>query len=227
MCYFIHKCMDCVKINESTDREKLQAQNIIISAEVEIIGDISVERGASVTGRSILMESCHVSANSVIENSTIGAGVKVKSSFIEDSCVGDECEIGPFAHIRAGSNLGVKCRVGNFVEIKNSLIGAHSKMAHLSYIGDAEIGDNCNIGCGVVFCNYNGETKSKCILGDNVFVGSNSNLIAPLTIGDNAYIAGGSTINECVSDGEFAIARARQTNKQNFDNPYLRRLKKK
>ncbi|MCQ2555910.1 MAG: bifunctional UDP-N-acetylglucosamine diphosphorylase/glucosamine-1-phosphate N-acetyltransferase GlmU, partial [Clostridia bacterium] len=106
--------------------------------------------------------------------------------------------------------------MGNFIEIKKSTLGRKSKMAHLAYMGDAVVGENCNIGCGVVFCNYNGKTKQKCILGNNVFVGSNANLIAPVNIGDNVYIAGGSTINEDIKTGEFSIARARQTTKTNF-----------
>ena len=119
------------------------------------------------------------------------------------------------------SVVGENNRVGNFVEIKNSKTQKDCKMAHLSYIGDAEMGENCNIGCGVVFCNYNGKIKQKSVLGNNVFVGSNVNLIAPVQLGDNSYIAAGSTIYQNVENGEFAIARARQTNKQNFKNPYV------
>ena len=113
--------------------------------------------------------------------------------------------------------------MGNFVEVKNAIVGDGSKMAHLAYIGDTEIGKNCNIGCGVVFCNYNGKIKQKSYLGDNVFVGSNANIIAPVTISDNAYIAAGSTINKDVGKGDLAIARVRQENKKNFKNPYLDR----
>ena len=127
------------------------------------------------------------------------------------------------ANIHDNAIVGENCRIGNFVEIKNSVIGANTKMAHLAYIGDAQIGKNCNISCGVIFCNYNGKSKQRSYDGDNVFVGSNANLIAPVVISDNAYIAAGSTINKDVENGDLAIARARQENKKNFKNPYIDR----
>ena len=129
--------------------------------------------------------------------------------------------MGPFATIKKDSIVGKNCRIGNFVEIKKSKIGDNTKIAHLTYVGDASIGCDCNIGCGVVFCNYDGHLKRNSIVGNKVFIGSNVNIIAPVNIGDEAYVAAGSTINKNVENNQFAIARSFQTNKENFKNPYL------
>lgn len=196
--------------------------NIIIDDTAIIGKDAKISDNVCILGKSVIGDGCEISPNSVIKDSYLGEGCIIVASHIEDSSLGKGCTVGPFAHIRANSKLGEKCRVGNFVEIKNSQIGNNSKMAHLAYIGDAIVGNNCNIGCGVVFCNYDGEKKQQSKLGDNVFVGSNANLVAPVSIADNAYIAAGSTINLDVGEGEFAIARERQTNKKNFKNPYIK-----
>ncbi len=196
--------------------------NIIIDDTAIIGKDVKISDNVCILGKSVIGDGCEISPNSVIKDSYLGEGCIIVASHIEDSSLGKGCTVGPFAHIRTNSKLGEKCRVGNFVEIKNSQIGNNSKMAHLAYIGDAIVGDNCNIGCGVVFCNYDGEKKQQSKLGDNVFVGSNANLVAPVSIADNAYIAAGSTINLDVGEGEFAIARERQTNKKNFKNPYIK-----
>ena len=196
--------------------------NIIIDDTATIGKDVKISDNVCILGKSVIGDGCEISPNSVIKDSYLGEGCIIVASHIEDSSLGKGCTVGPFAHIRANSKLGEKCRVGNFVEIKNSQIGNNSKMAHLAYVGDAIVGNNCNIGCGVVFCNYDGEKKQQSKLGDNVFVGSNANLVAPVSIADNAYIAAGSTINLDVGEGEFAIARERQTNKKNFKNPYIK-----
>lgn len=196
--------------------------NIIIDDTAIIGKDVKISDNVCILGKSVIGDGCEISSNSVIKDSYLGEGCIIVVSHIEDSSLGKGCTVGPFAHIRANSKLGEKCRVGNFVEIKNSQIGNNSKMAHLAYVGDAIVGNNCNIGCGVVFCNYDGEKKQQSKLGDNVFVGSNANLVAPVSIADNAYIAAGSTINLDVGEGEFAIARERQTNKKNFKNPYIK-----
>ena len=196
--------------------------NIIIDDTAIIGKDVKISDNVCILGKSVIGDRCEISPNSVIKDSYLGEGCIIVASHIENSSLGKGCTVGPFAHIRTNSKLGEKCRVGNFVEIKNSQIGNNSKMAHLAYVGDAIVGNNCNIGCGVVFCNYDGEKKQQSKLGDNVFVGSNANLVAPVSIADNAYIAAGSTINLDVGEGEFAIARERQTNKKNFKNPYIK-----
>ncbi len=161
----------------------------------------------------VLGDNVCVEENSYLTKAKIGDFSVVTSSFVENSSVGKNCTVGPFAHIRDNSAVGDGCRVGNFVEIKNSLIGNDCKMAHLAYIGDVTMGNNCNIGCGVVFCNFNGKIKQRSTLKDNVFVGSNVNIIAPLTIGNDVFIAAGSTLDKDVPDNNFVIARARQENK--------------
>ena len=140
-------------------------------------------------------------------NSIIKSGVEI----------GEDCEIGPFSHIREGCKIANGVTIGSFVEIKNTTVGKETKIPHLSYIGDSEIGENTNIGCGTITCNYDGFTKSKTIIGDNCFIGSNANLIAPVELGDNSFVAAGSTITEDVPADSLAIARERQINKEGWN----------
>ena len=138
-------------------------------------------------------------------------------TFIEGNIkIGENCSIGPFVHIRPGSKIGDKVKIGNFVEVKNSNIGEGTKLPHLQYIGDSDVGSNVNIGCGTVTCNYDGKNKFRTTIGNNVFVGCNTNLVAPVNVGDNVYIAAGSTINQDIPKDNLAIARARQVNKSNW-----------
>lgn len=215
--------MEFIIYNKDMLKAELLAKNIVVTDDCDVAEGTKIWSCACIKDKTVIGSGCEIGSNSVLQNAVIGNDVEIKSSFLEDCKIGDGCKIGPFAHIRNNTTIDKNCRVGNFVEIKNSQIGEDCKMAHLAYIGDAVIGANCNIGCGVIFCNYNGKIKQKSILGKNVFIGSNTNLIAPLTIGDNAYIAGGSTITQDINKDEFAIARSRQTNKTNFKNPYLDR----
>lgn len=147
----------------------------------------------------------------------IGKGSIIKiGTIIEDDCViGENCVIGPYAHIHSSSSIGDNCHIGNFVEIKKSIIGNNCNAKHLVYIGDCECGNNVNFGCGVVIANYNGKEKNVTKIKDNVFIGSNCNLIAPIEIGGNSFIAAGSTINKNVSDNEFVIERSEEIHKYN------------
>lgn len=212
--------MNYLQYNENITKEELLKYNIVISDTAKISAGVKLSFGVCILGDSIIEDNCEISGNTVIDNSTISRGVKILSSMVTDSRINEGSTVGPFANIRNETVIGKNCRIGNFVEIKKSVVGDQSKIAHLTYVGDAEIGNDCNIGCGVVFCNYNGEIKQKSHLGNGVFVGSNVNIIAPVTIGDNAYIAAGSTINKDIENDEFAIARERQINKKNFNNPY-------
>ena len=133
------------------------------------------------------------------------------SSRLYDSLIGAETRVGPFAYIRPNTVIGCGCRIGDFVELKNCVIGDGSKVSHLTYIGDAELGRDCNVGCGVVFANYDGKNKYKSIVGSRVFIGSNANIVAPVSIEDCAFIAAGSTITKEVPAHALAVARARQT----------------
>lgn len=205
--------------------EDLVKLNICIEPSVKIGKNVKIGYGCSLLENSVVEDNCEIGNNSLISNSLLSKGVKVLSSYIEDSSVGENTTVGPFATIKKGAEIGGGCRIGNFVEIKNSTIGDKTKVAHLTYIGDAELGYDCNVGCGVVFCNYNGLIKQRSVVGDRVFIGSNVNLVAPVKIGDCAYIAAGSTVNKNVEAKQFVIARSRQTHKNNFDNPYLKKNK--
>ena len=209
--------------NNNIKRKELLKLDICIGKDVVIGKNVKLCHGCCIMGNSVLEDDCEIGINSVITNSHIGKGVNVLSSFIEDSSIGEKTTVGPFATVKKNSKIGNVCRIGNFVEVKNSTIGVGSKVAHLSYVGDAELGNDCNVGCGVVFCNYNGQIKQKSIVGNKVFIGSNVNIVAPVKIEDFSYIAAGSTINKDVLKNQFAIARSFQTNKDNFNNPYLKR----
>ena len=160
-------------------------------------------------------ESAIIDNMSEITDSEIGANVEIMNSYIENSHVDENSKIGPFAHLRPNSRIGKNCRIGNFCEIKNSTIGDGTKVSHLAYVGDATIGKNCNIGCGVIFVNYNGKIKQQIEIGNNVFVGSNCNLIAPLKIEDNVYICAGTTVTQNLLENDFVIGREKETIKPN------------
>lgn len=187
-------------------------ENTYIDSDVEIGIDTVINPNVVLKGKTIIGENCVIGCNTVIEESIIGDNVEIKSSNIDKSKIGDNTTVGPYANLRPNSDLGKNVRIGDFVEIKNSKIGDNSKASHLTYIGDGQVGKDVNIGCGVVFVNYDGLNKNKTIVGDNVFVGCNTNLIAPLTINENSYIAAGSTITKDVETGSLGVARARQTN---------------
>ena len=159
----------------------------------------------------------------IFPNVVFGPGVEIADNVeirafcdIEDAVIGEGASIGPFARIRGGAELGPDVHLGNFVEVKKSKIGAGTKAGHLSYLGDAEIGTKTNIGAGTITCNYDGVNKDRTIIGDNVFIGSNASLVAPVSIGDGAYTASGSVITEDVPADALALGRARQENKPGY-----------
>ena len=158
------------------------------------------------------MIACPIPINRALKSNS----VKNETTFAHNSEIQDESQVGPFAHLRDGAVVGPKNRIGNFVEIKKSYTGYKTKASHLAYIGDAQIGDRVNFGCGAITVNYDGKNKYKTIIGDNVFIGCNANLIAPIEIHDDSFIAAGSTVNKNVPKGSLAIARAYQVNKENY-----------
>ena len=186
--------------------------NTYIEPEVVIGKDTIIYPGNVIEGKTVIGEDCILYPNSRINNSTIGNGVEIQSSVILDSKIGDETTVGPFAYVRPESNIGEHVRIGDFVEIKKSTIGNNTKVSHLTYIGDAEVGERCNFGCGTVVVNYDGKKKHKTIIGDDSFIGCNTNLVSPVEVKDNTYIAAGSTITKEVPEGSLAIARAKQQN---------------
>ena len=187
-----------------------------ISSEAIIGSDTIIKPGTIIEGKTVIGEDCVIGPNSHIVNTTIGDRTTIHSSVLIDSTVGNETAVGPFAHLRPESSLGDKVKIGNFVEVKKSSLGNNSKVSHLSYIGDAEVGRNVNIGCGTITVNYDGKNKFKTIIEDEVFVGCNSNLVAPVTLKEGSYVAAGSTITKEVPSEALAIARARQENKLNY-----------
>ncbi|ATP38611.1 bifunctional UDP-N-acetylglucosamine diphosphorylase/glucosamine-1-phosphate N-acetyltransferase GlmU [Solibacillus sp. R5-41] len=187
-----------------------------ISADAIIGSDSVILPGVIIEGKTVIGEDCHIGPNSHIVQSIIGNSTKIHSSVVLNSRVGDETSVGPFAHLRPDSSLGNHVKIGNFVEVKKSTLGDDTKVSHLSYIGDAEIGNNVNVGCGSITVNYDGKNKFKTIIEDDVFVGCNSNLVAPVKLGKGSFIAAGSTITKEVPGDALAIARARQENKQNY-----------
>lgn len=188
-----------------------------IGPDVEIGMDTIVEPGVRINGQTTIGENTVIGQYSEINNSRIGSGVDIKQSVINDSVVGDKTKVGPFAQLRPGSNLGTEVKVGNFVEVKKADLKDGAKVSHLSYIGDAEIGERTNIGCGSITVNYDGVNKFKTVVGKDTFIGCNTNLVAPVTVGDGVLIAAGSTITDNVPNDSLALARARQVTKEDYN----------
>ena len=168
--------------------------------------------GVILEGNTVIGENCIIGQNSRIVDSRIGTGTEIQSSVILESQIGNNTKVGPFAYIRPNSKLGNEVKVGDFVEVKNSSIGNGSKASHLSYIGDSDIGENVNIGCGVVFVNYDGKNKHRSIVKDGAFVGCNSNLVSPIVIEEGAYVAAGTTVTRDVPKGALCVGRAKDRN---------------
>lgn len=207
------------RINEAHMRNGvtiIDPENTYIESDVTIGQDTTIYPGSVITGHSVIGEDNIIGPYTEIKDCEIGNGTEIRQSVAHSSSIGNSVAIGPFAHIRPQSDISDEVRVGNFVEIKKSVFGKGSKASHLSYIGDAEVGVNVNIGCGTITVNYDGKKKHLTRIEDEVFVGCNSNLVAPVTIGKGAYIAAGSTITDDVPGNALSIARARQINKENY-----------
>lgn len=187
-----------------------------IEAGIKIGAETIIEPGVYLKGQTTIGEGCFISGQTQIIDSTIGDYVKVYSSVIEESTVRDHVDIGPFAHLRPQAEIHEHAHIGNFVEIKKAVVGEHTKVGHLTYVGDATLGKEINVGCGVVFVNYDGKHKHHTTVGDHAFIGSASNLVGPVTLGENAVVAAGSTITMNIPDNGMGIARARQENKEDF-----------
>jgi len=210
---------DRIKINEDHMKNgvtMIDPENTYICENVSIGTGTVIEPGCMIKENCVIGTDCVIGMHTQIENSTIGNGVKIMQSVIIDSVIQDESKIGPFAYLRPGSNIGKRVKVGDFVEIKNSNIGDKSSISHLTYVGDADVGRNVNLGCGVVFVNYDGQKKFRTVVEDNCFIGCNTNLVSPVTVKANSYTAAGSTITEDVPENSLGIARERQTNKERW-----------
>lgn len=190
--------------------------NVYIDEDVRIGEGTVIGPCVRLEGSTVIGKNCKIEQNSRIANATIGDDVSIDNSVILDSSVGSNTSVGPFAYIRPGSTIGETCKVGDFVEVKNASMGNGSKSAHLTYIGDADIGENVNLGCGVVFVNYDGKNKHRSTVGDGCFIGCNVNLVSPVDVGDGAYIAAGSTVTKDIPKDALSVGRARQKNIENW-----------
>lgn len=194
----------------------IDPDNTYIGPDVKVGQDTVIFPGTTLSGSTVIGSECQIGPNTEISNCEIGNNTVIRQSAAFDSKIGSEVNIGPFAHIRPESDIDDEVKIGNFVEIKKAVFGKGSKASHLSYIGDAEVGADVNIGCGSITVNYDGKNKFLTKIEDGVFIGCNSNLVAPVTVGKGAYVAAGSTITEDVPGEALALARARQVNKEDY-----------
>ncbi len=194
----------------------IDANQVYIGKDVVVEADAILYPGTTIEGKSIIKTGAHIGANSKIVNSIIESNVTVENSTILESKVEEGSTVGPYAYIRPNSSIGRNVKVGDFVEIKNSTIGDGTKISHLTYVGDADVGREVNFGCGTVTVNYDGVKKHRTTIKDHAFIGCNTNLVSPVTVEENAYTAAGSTITKDVPQDALGIARSRQENKINW-----------
>ena len=200
---------------------------IIIDPDCKIGSDTRILPNTLICGNVTIGENCTIGPNSHIENARIGDNVKFNNSQIRNAEILNDANIGPFVQIRPDSVIGNGVHLGNFVEVKNSVIGADTSVSHLTYVGDSDVGKNVNFGCGTVTVNFNGKTKNRTVIRDRAFIGCNTNLVAPVTVGKNSYTAAGSTITQDVPDNALAVARERQINKEGWvkkNQPYRKKV---
>ena len=189
-------------------------QNVYVSPGARVADDAVIYPGVTIEGECVIGSGAVIRSGSIVEDSVIGARTEVTSSVLTGAKVGEDCTVGPFAYLRKGADIANGCRIGDFVEVKNARIGERTKVAHLTYVGDCEIGKECNIGCGAVFVNYDGKHKNRTVVGDRCFIGSNCNIIAPVSIKDGCYVAAGTTVTDDLDEGDFAIGRVKQVVKR-------------
>lgn len=204
--------------------EFVSADGVVISPDVTIGEGTRILPGTILTGTASIGKNCVIGPNSLIDSCTVGDGTVLNAVQAYDSKIHENVKIGPFSHIRPGSEIMPGVKMGDFVEIKNSVIGKNTAVAHLTYVGDSDVGERVNFGCGTVTVNYDGKNKYRTVIGDDAFIGCNTNLVAPVKVGDRAYTAAGSTVTEDVPEGALCIARSRQTNKPGYaDKKYKRK----
>ena len=203
-------------------------ETCVIDTEVEVAAGTVIEPFVQLLGRTRVGKACMIRSYTVIENCAVGDNVLIRQSCIlTDSTVMNGAKIGPFAHLRPESEIGEDAHVGNFVETKKTKLGKGAKANHLTYLGDAEVGAGSNIGAGVITCNYDGVHKHRTYIGERSFVGSDSTLVAPVSLGDDAYVGAGSCITKDVPAGALAVGRSRQVTKEGWAEARRARLDKK
>lgn len=190
--------------------------NTYIDPRVSIAPTATILPGTIIRGRSVIGPGCEIGPNAMITDCEVGANTVVNQSQLNGSTIGSNVRIGPFAYVRPGCNVADGAKIGDFVELKNSNIGEKTSVAHLTYVGDSDVGAGVNFGCGTVTTNYDGDKKYRCTIGDRSFIGCNTNLIAPVTVGEGAYIAAGTTVTKEVPADSLAIGRADQVVKEGW-----------
>lgn len=203
--------------------EKTSTTFGVIEEDVVVAEDVKIYPNVYLLGKTKIGKGTIIYPNTTIENSEIGENCVIKSSFISDCVVKDNVVIGPFANLRNNAVIESECVIGNFVEVKNSVVGKATHAAHLAYIGDADIGEKCNIGCGAIFVNYNGIDKNRSVVEDNCFIGCNCNIVAPVHISKGSYICAGTTLTVDTQADDFVIGRCRETIKNKRAHCYLER----
>ncbi len=201
----------------------VEPSGVVIGPDVEIAPGAVIYPNCQLYGKTTIGAGAVIGPNTVLTDTSVGEGSAVNASQCADSVIGAQASIGPFSQLRPGSVIGDKVKIGDFVEVKNSNIGEGTSIAHLTYIGDSDVGRHCNFGCGVVVCNYDGEVKSRTTVGDFAFIGCNTNLVAPVKVGNRAYTAAATTVTKDVPDGALAVGRAKQ---QNLEGWAARKLAK-
>jgi len=188
----------------------IDSDSVYVDPTVTVGAGTVLLPGTILRGKTVIGSRCEIGPNAMVRDCAVGDNVVINASQCNESVIGNHAKVGPFAYIRPGCTIGADTKVGDFVEVKNSVIGDGTKISHLTYVGDSDVGKNVNLGCGTVTVNYDGAAKFRTVVGDNAFVGCNSNLIAPVQIGEGAYVAAGSTITDNVPSDGLAIARAPQ-----------------
>ncbi len=204
--------------NYQAKREQLLAAGVLMMDPAAVYVEDGVEVGAGtmllpgtiLRGGTVIGSGCTIGPQTMITGCTVADNCTVNASQCEESTLERDCQIGPYTHIRPHCVVGAGSKIGAFVQLKNCNLGAGTKMAHLTYVGDSDVGDNCNFGCGTVTCNYDGFHKHRTTIGSNVFVGCNTNFVPPVAVGDGAFIAAGTTVTEDVPEDAMAIGRSRQ-----------------
>lgn len=212
------------RVNEKLMRAgvtMVDPSTVFIDKRAQIGMDTVIGPGVTMEGKIRIGKGCRITSGTYLRDVQIGDGCVIDSSEITDSSIGSGTTVGPYSHLRNGCAIGEKCRIGNFVELKNTSFGYNTKCAHLTYVGDSTVGSHVNFGCGVVTVNYDGKNKYRTTIDDGAFIGSNVNLIAPVHIGKKALCAAGSTITDDVKDGDMGIARSRQSIKEGYGDTYL------
>ena len=193
--------------------EALDMNAVYIDIDVEIGSGTLLLPGTILRGRTVIGKNCEIGPNTMIRDCVLGDGCVANASQLNEAQFGDNVNIGPFAYVRPGSVVGDSCKVGDFVELKNSTLGEGTKLPHLIYVGDSDVGAHCNFGCGSITCNYDGNYKYRTTVGDNAFIGCNTNLVSPCQVGDGAYTAAGTTITGRVPADALAIGRVEPATK--------------